>query len=154
MLYGEFIREVEARAAGGLDQERARQATLATLTTLAEQLSPREAKNLAAQLPKELKGAFARPGARTRPLSATEFVHRVADREGVSASEAFDRTRAVFDVLLDAVTIGELEDVLAELPEDLASLMKRPAARAWPDEHLSPDHAKHGHVPPLAEDPE
>jgi uncharacterized protein (DUF2267 family) len=51
----EYIRRVEDRAGGGLDQEGAELAIRATLATLAERISAKEASDLAAQLPKEFK---------------------------------------------------------------------------------------------------
>lgn len=56
----------------------------------------------------------------------------------MSPSEAYDLTRAVLDVLMDAVTAGELQDLLAELPEEFQTLLKPPAARKWADSHMPP----------------
>jgi uncharacterized protein (DUF2267 family) len=55
MNYATFVRGVEARAPGGLDQPGAQRAIEVTLHTLAERISAIEAADLAAQLPKQLK---------------------------------------------------------------------------------------------------
>jgi uncharacterized protein (DUF2267 family) len=146
MRYIEFVNDVEERAAGGLDHEQAQRAIRATLATLAEYVSAKETRDLAAQLPRELKPMLAKRTSAGEPFPPKEFVRRVAAREQLSASEAFDRTRAVFDVLAEAVTAGELEDVLAELPDECKELFKAPATRAWPDEHVSPVHAQRGRI--------
>lgn len=129
MRYQEFVRRVEARAAGGLDQEGAERAIRSTLATLSEALSAEEASDLAAQLPSELKPALVAGGHGER-LAAGEFLRRVAEREGMSRSEALDHSRAVTDVLAEAVTAGELADIRAELADEMQTVFKRPAARA------------------------
>lgn len=146
MQYIEFVRGVEERAAGGLDHEEAERAIRATLATLAEYVSAKETSDLAAQLPRELKAMLAKRTSAGESFPPKEFLRRVAAREELSASEAFDRTRAVFDVLADAVTAGELDDVLADLPNECKELFKAPATRAWPDEHMSPAHAQRGRI--------
>jgi len=55
--YTDFIRKVEARAAGGLEPERAEHATRAVLGALGDCLRPDVAGRLAAQLPKQLQPA-------------------------------------------------------------------------------------------------
>lgn len=146
MRYIDFVRHVEERAAGNLDQEKAEQAIRATFATVAEILSVKETRDLAAQLPGELQAMLTRTTPAGEPLLPGEFLRRVADRQQLSASEAFDRTRAVFDVLADAATAGELEDLLAELPDECKQLFKPPAKRAWADEHVSPARAQRGRI--------
>ena len=146
MRYIEFVRGVEERSASGLDHEQAERAIRATLVTLAEYVSAEETSDLAAQLPREVKAMLAKKTSAGEPFPPKEFLRRVAGREQLSASEAFDRTRAVFDVLADAVTAGELDDVLAELPDECKELFEPPATRAWPDEHVSPVHAQRGRI--------
>lgn len=128
MRYQEFVRRVEARAAGGLDQEGAERAIRSTLATLSESLSAKEARDLAAQLPSELKRVLL-VGGRGEQLRASDFLRRVAQREGLSPSEALDHTRAVTDVLAEAVTAGELADIRAELGDEMEAVFKHPAAK-------------------------
>jgi uncharacterized protein (DUF2267 family) len=138
--YMEYIRRVEDRAGGGLDQEGAELAIRATLATLAERISAKEASDLAAQLPKEFKPALRRRGAGPGTFDIDEFVRRVADREELTPSEAFDHVRAVTNVLAEAVTGHELEDVRATLPDEFATLFQPPAAVNWPDAHAHRPH--------------
>ena len=138
--YNEYLRRVEERASGGLDKEGAELAIRATLATLAERISAKEASRLAAQLPKELKPILLQRRARLADFDVDEFVQRVASREELTPSEAFDHVRAVTNVLADAVTGHELEDVRAELPDEFATLFQPPAAVKWPEAHAHRPH--------------
>jgi uncharacterized protein (DUF2267 family) len=51
-------------------------------------------------------------------MDLTEFLERIADREGVTLDEARDHARAVFLALRDLVGDDELFDVVVELPSD------------------------------------
>lgn len=56
-------------------------------------------------------------------MSPDEFVERVGNDLGISDDEARRRIHVVVDVLRDAVTPGELDDVLAQLPSSYAALI-------------------------------
>lgn len=126
MEYSEFVARVEACAPGHMTEVDAGRAIDATLATLAERVSSKEAADLAAQLPKEMKAPLAT--AESGPFAFGEFLRRVAEREGLSPSEALHHARAVVHVLGEAVTPGEIDDVRAELPEDFEPLFHRLAA--------------------------
>lgn len=99
-------------------------ATAATLTTLGERLDEEEAEAIAAQLPEELQGQILRNRTRTlQEFSLDEFFHRVAQREGNPLEEAKDHAKVVMQVLAEAVSTGELEDVRSKLPAEFAPLL-------------------------------
>jgi len=110
--------------AAGIDEGHAARAIAATLATLAERLDRGEARDLAGEVPPELAPWLATntPAAR---FGADEFIRRVAEREGVDAATAERDARAVFTALGYAVSPGELADVAAELPKELAALLPR-----------------------------
>jgi uncharacterized protein (DUF2267 family) len=122
MKHDEFIGQVQHRAALGSRGD-AERAAHATLETLGERLAGGEAKDLASQLPPELGdyvlSGLAGIGDR---FSLDEFFQRVAIREGVSPADAAFHARAVASVLREAVSIGELSDMLAQLPDDYLRL--------------------------------
>jgi uncharacterized protein (DUF2267 family) len=120
MQYDDFIDRVQQRA--GLDsQERAVRAVRATLETLGERLSRMETRQLAAQLPNQLRAHFhARPESQIFPLE--EFFKRVSARASVRQSEAAEQARAVIGVLREAVSAGEIEDVRIELAPEYDTL--------------------------------
>jgi uncharacterized protein (DUF2267 family) len=123
MEYDEFMKHVRERT--GLDEEQAERAVRATLNTLAQRLAGGEPKDLASQLPGELKETMvltAGAGA-GQPMSAGQFVATVADREGSTPDEAREHVRAVLQTLRDAVTAGEWDDVVAQLGSDYRDLL-------------------------------
>jgi uncharacterized protein (DUF2267 family) len=60
---------------------------------------------------------------RRAPLPADEFVERVARELNLSTEEARTRVRAVFGTLREAVSWGELEDVVSQLDPEYADLL-------------------------------
>lgn len=122
MKTDEFVAEVQRRA--GLDsQESALNAVSATLATLSERLAGGEAKDLASQLPYEIGVYLAQPMAGAgEPFGLDEFFWRISQRTGVDVQEAALEARVVIGVLCEAVTMGEIENVRAQLPEDIRQL--------------------------------
>ncbi|HEX2773854.1 MAG TPA: DUF2267 domain-containing protein [Micromonosporaceae bacterium] len=126
MTYVGFLNAVAQRA--GLPPEEAANITRATLETLAERISGGEARDLAAQLPEELRDYLRKDDELPQRLNASEFVHEVRARAGVDDQWASEGARAVFATLRDAVSVDELADVLSELPKDIQQLLQ-PASR-------------------------
>jgi uncharacterized protein (DUF2267 family) len=122
MKYDEFISQVQQRAHLG-SREKAERATQATFEVLGERLTDTEARDLAAQLPVEiatsLRSSFTKSGER---FSLDEFFNRVSQREGVPLSDATLHARVVTGLLSEVVTMGEIENVRAQLPEDIRQL--------------------------------
>ncbi len=122
MKYDEFVGEVANRARLPSRGD-AVQAIRATLGTLAERIKADEADDLAAQLPDEL-GAFLKDVESTERFSVEDFFVRVAAKESADLPDAVHHARAVVDVLRQAVTTGELEDVRAQLPDSYGPLFE------------------------------
>jgi uncharacterized protein (DUF2267 family) len=121
MKYDEFLRAVEDRT-GVADEEEAEQTAVVVLQTLSERLAGGEPKDLLSQLPAELKQKV-KPVPEAIPMTAEEFVERVARELQLPPDEAQDRIRGVFGALREAVTAGEFEDVLSQLDRDYAALV-------------------------------
>ena len=122
MQYDELIEKVAERA--GTDRETAQALTVATLQTLAERITGGEAEDLAAQLPEPLKRAIPeRPAGTAEAFDLAEFERRVAERAGADQSSVEHQLRAVFQVLREAVTRGEFDDVLAQLPDEYRTVI-------------------------------
>lgn len=117
----EFIRRVAERA--GLDEERAGRATDAVLETFGERIAGGEAEDLAAQLPEPVAAPLLRPGGDPKPIPLSDFVRRVAEREGESPVVAREHSRAVLTTLREAVTLDEWRDTEAELPAEYSDLL-------------------------------
>ncbi len=118
----EFTKLVMHRASIGSRTE-AENAVRATLETLSEHMTEEAANNFSAQLPSELATYMQQPfsGVAER-FSLDEFFQRVSQREGIGIEDATHHARVVAAVLAEAVTVGDLEHLRAQLPADLAKL--------------------------------
>jgi uncharacterized protein (DUF2267 family) len=121
MKYADFLERVQRRA-DIADDAQAERTVVTVLQELLDRISAKEGHDLLAQLPYELKRSVAVTVARV-PLSPDEFTARVARELDVTEEEARRRIRAVFGTLREAVTWGELEDVLLELDPEYADLL-------------------------------
>jgi uncharacterized protein (DUF2267 family) len=118
--HDEFIDEV-ARLAR-IERDEAARTAVEVLQQLCDRLTGDEAYDLLAQLPARLKTrVIVSPSA--QPISAEEFVERVADQLELSPGEARERIRAVFATIRRAVSLGEFDDVLAQLDPEYADLL-------------------------------
>jgi uncharacterized protein (DUF2267 family) len=88
-----------------------------TLETLAERLSGDEAKDLAAQLPREVAVYMADAGEAKR-FSLEDFFEKVAQREPADLPDATYHAQAIMEVLAECVSAGEMGDVREQLPAD------------------------------------
>lgn len=116
MQYDDFVGQVHNKARVASSGE-AVAAIRATLHTLGERLFGGEASNLAAQLPEEI-GKYLELAEVNESFGLDEFFRRVSEREGTDLPVATYHARAVVDVVKDAVTAGEIEDVRAQLPDE------------------------------------
>lgn len=120
--YDEFVAQVQRRANLGSRGE-AERAIRATLETVAERLSGGEPKDLASQLPAEIAVYLQQPFAGVgEGFSLDEFFRRVSERESVDLPVAALHARIVIAVLSESVTMGEIENVRAQLPADIRQL--------------------------------
>jgi uncharacterized protein (DUF2267 family) len=110
----------------GLDRDRARRAAQAVLRVLAVRISAGEVRDLEPELPAELHFALERGLGESKaatPMTADEFIARVADVEGITLEEAEEHARAVFAALREVVSGKEFSDVAAQLSDDYAPLL-------------------------------
>jgi uncharacterized protein (DUF2267 family) len=127
----EFIKRVQ-KLAGLESQEEAMKATEASLETLGERLTKAEREKLAAQLPKELKEyLLKRPHPDRFVLEA--FYERVSARADIRYHNAVKQAQAVMAVMMEAISPGELDDILSQLSHDYSELFGQK-----PESPLSP----------------
>jgi uncharacterized protein (DUF2267 family) len=130
MRYERFIKEVKRRAHLS-SQSDAVAAVRATLMTLAERLTADECEDLAAQLTHEIAFYVREGSLNVGPkLSYDDFVERIANRAEVPIPQAVFRARVVLEVLSEAVSKGEMNDVRAQLPRDFAPLFSGSEGKA------------------------
>jgi uncharacterized protein (DUF2267 family) len=147
--YAGFIATVEEEA--NVAHDDAERAARATLETLGERISAGEARDIAEQLPEQLRQALI-DGRDPQPFDAGEFVHRVAVREGVGEPLAKEHARAVFAALGRAIDDKELADMRAQLPSSFSDFMVA-AERQHAGRDVSPEPppAEPSRIPPADE---
>ena len=123
LSFDELVDRVQGR--GGLDRHGAERALAAALETLAERIAGREADDLAAVLPPELGAPLRRgrdrTGGKAQKMPLDEFLHRIAEREGVAPEDVLDHVQAVFKTIREIVPEKAWSHLLGQLPRD------------WPD---------------------
>lgn len=118
----EFFAQVRRRAELPSQQD-AVELTHTVLDTLGERLNGTEPFSLGSQLPADVASAL-NPSV-DRPAETfgiTEFINRVADREGEDPERAQQQSVAVLSTLADAVSPGELNQLISQLPSGYAEL--------------------------------
>lgn len=124
-----FVRQVAERVA--CDERRAETLIFAVFQELRDRLTPKEASDVAAQLPMSLKmlwESFDRPDRKVRRLHEGQFLHEVARMAGLEDERTAETAvAAVFAVLQEALgsptgTRGEAWHVMSQLPADLKRL--------------------------------
>lgn len=124
-----FIREVAQRLR--CDERRAEGIVFAVFQELRDRLTPKEASDVAAQLPVHLKQLWLedeRPGRRVSGVHAEEFIARIRSWAGLpDDAEAERGVRAVFAELQRSLGSptgkeGEAWDVFSQLPKDMKIL--------------------------------
>lgn len=122
MRYDEFLARVRERGEYE-DQKEAAQITTAVLQVLAHRITPGEVRNLAAQLPSPLDRDLGTGGERrAESYGIGEFYRRVADRTGGRPRTAQWDSSAVLSTLAGAVSGGELNQIISQLPSGYAVL--------------------------------
>lgn len=126
MKYAKFLDQVKQRT-GLSSQEEVLLMVQATLETLGERLEKAEREKLAAQLPDPLKEILLGRQVTDR-YDLEEFYNRVSARGEFGYPEAVRGSRAVMAALQEAVSKGEIGDILSELPEEYRELFGEPPA--------------------------
>jgi RND superfamily putative drug exporter len=129
-----------AERRGEADQVAADRALRATLATLSERITRREAKMLCTQLPGAFRPALTGVDGHSEPFGLDEFTARVAQREDAPAGRALDDARAVVATLGDIVDETTMASVRAQLGEGYEPLFgPRGGAVAAPREDVFRD---------------
>lgn len=92
------------------------------LEVLAQRISPAEVKDLASQLPGPLGQVLDHATQQARSFGIEEFHRRVAERTHARPRTAQWDASAVLTTVADAVTGGELNQIISQLPSSYAVL--------------------------------
>ncbi|MFH9008668.1 DUF2267 domain-containing protein [Streptomyces afghaniensis] len=122
MQHHEYLARVRELGEYG-SQDEAAKVTEAVLGVLARRISPGEVDDLASQLPGPLGQALAdaKPQ-QAESFGIEEFCRRVAERIGARPRTAEWDASAVLTTLAEAVSGGELNQILSQLPSGYAGL--------------------------------
>ncbi|GAB3213149.1 DUF2267 domain-containing protein [Marinactinospora thermotolerans] len=108
------------------DAGEAERVTRAVLGVLATRLRPDEVEDVAAQVPETLDEALREADGRGESFGVEEFCHRVAQATGARPRTAEWDASAVLTTLAEAVTGGQLNQILSQLPSGYAPLFGKP----------------------------
>lgn len=125
MTLDEFLSLVRERGEYDSRAEAERVST-AVLMVLANRITPGEAKDLAAQLPAPLSSAAQPDDQRPTSFGVDEFCRRVAELVGGHPRTAEWDASAVLSTVAEAVSGGELNQLLSQLPSGYAALFGKP----------------------------
>jgi uncharacterized protein (DUF2267 family) len=125
-----WINELDERL-GWNDKPRSYRLLKAVLHALRDRLQLNEAADLAAQLPTLLRGAYYeqwRPGALpVKHRSKADFLAEIGVSFKVDPlAQPSQAVMAVFELLSQKISRGEIEDVRHALPEDLRNMWPEP----------------------------
>lgn len=109
----------------GFERERSEHLVRAVLVTLSTRISPGEADDLAAQLPNSFAACLQHESKPAR-FDPDEFKRRVARVVPLANDQAAPAVRAVFTVLAEAISEGEMRQVLSQLGSGYESLVGMP----------------------------
>ena len=121
-----------AEAFGTDDQRFAYRALRAWLHTLRDRLTADAAAHLAAGLPELLRGVFYdgwQPAKVPIKYSADEYRRQFAQEAGIGIEEVDVAAGAVTAALYARLTAGQLDQAFDQLPHQLRTIMRHPAAR-------------------------
>ncbi|WP_326686411.1 MULTISPECIES: DUF2267 domain-containing protein [unclassified Streptomyces] len=122
MQQEEFLARVRERGEYS-DTKEAAMVTEAVLSVLASRLTPGEAADLASQLPDPMpEWMDLDPDRKAESYGVEEFRHRVADRVGARPHTTQWDASAVLTTLADAVSGGEVNQIISQLPSGYAAL--------------------------------
>jgi uncharacterized protein (DUF2267 family) len=129
----DFLRRLAQRE--GVPEDAAARHALAVFSALGRAVGPDEVRHLKAELPREFGALLvaAEGAARQREdarLSTDEFVRLVAAHGGLDGDTARRAGDAVLDALGERLTRGEVDDLAALLPDELARALRRGSARS------------------------
>lgn len=126
--YVHFLKNLGA--IGGMSREEAERAAVSVLCAVEQRLYGEEAAHLNAQLPLKLKELLARCprhiGVPPRKLGRDELLQLVADDLETTVEDAELIVRSVLLAVRQQVTAGEVDDVISQLPPDIAELWRQP----------------------------
>jgi uncharacterized protein (DUF2267 family) len=127
-----FIKEVAVELGDPDNVEQAERVMAAVLHTFRDIITPEESLHLMAQFPMIIKAIYVNGwhlGLKNRIKSTDEFIEclmlqnpRTASADFGTDDKAINKTKAVISVLRRHIAVGEVKDIVSQLPTELAEL--------------------------------
>ena len=118
MTYRELIKKVQHYS--GFSDDESETALLLFVKYLAARLTPNERKDFASQLPADLK-EVALTNEISRVKTANDFIMQFCLEEDIDERHAKKQVMSAWKAIKDTVSKGEIEDIKAQLPNDIAA---------------------------------
>jgi uncharacterized protein (DUF2267 family) len=119
--YNRMVKAVADAAA--LDRSRAERALFLVTCMLCRRLTPQEARHLVAQLPSKLQPRLEEClGGPDRSVTAQAIKDELGRALGLDSEGANGTLQAVFRIISDSVTAGQIDEVRGQLPEEMKTL--------------------------------
>lgn len=118
MTYRELVKQVQRYS--GFSARESEKALKLFVRKLAARLSLEERKELASQLPGGLQKA-ALTDESTDVSTAIDFIQQICEEANIRESRGQKQVMSAWRAIKDAVSKGEIEDIKAQLPRDLAA---------------------------------
>ncbi|MCH6471172.1 DUF2267 domain-containing protein [Sinomonas terrae] len=125
MKYHDFLKRVEERGEY-TDPADAEKAVRTVLEALGRRLTGAESHHVASQLPAELKWFLEQAPEPAEKLGPEQFIDHLSAGTGESRESAKWDASAVLTTLGEAVTGGQLNQILSELPSGYAVYFGKP----------------------------
>lgn len=118
MQYRELIKQVQHYS--GFSDSESETALRLFVEKLSARLTEEEREDFASQLPSDLQDiALSVEG--TEKWSGSEFIKQFCEEEDIEEGRAKKQIHAVWEAIKDAISPGEVEDIRAQLPNDLVT---------------------------------
>jgi uncharacterized protein (DUF2267 family)/ribosome-associated translation inhibitor RaiA len=129
----EFLHRLGRRE--GVPADVAARHAVAVFSALGRAVGWDEVRDMNAELPRDFRALLVAAEAAARPrdgerVSADDFARRVAAHARLDVDIARSAAEAVLDALGERLTAGEVDDLAALLPDDLARALRRGSARS------------------------
>jgi uncharacterized protein (DUF2267 family) len=131
-----FVKEVASELGDAANIDQADRIMTSVLHALRDLLTPEESLHLIAQLPMLIKAIYVNGwhiGAKNRIRTMDDFIECLMLKNAGAAAqdfgndeEAIESTKAVFRVLRNHIAIGEVKDIVSQLPPELTELWLTP----------------------------
>ena len=130
MTYDEFVGAFAERV--GVYPEDAQSFLPAAVEVLSERISREELRHVASQLPDELAAQMRPRGENPEAFPPDEFVTRIVQRTYADVPLAIVVMRALFTTLRQALSPGEYDDLMSQLPREYRDMVPGTSWRGGP----------------------